>query len=139
MKNTGKTPSSHVLRFNITKEKFYEIYNLIDKDFPFYQDSYGKIMSKELAEVIRDDAKIAAKKLELKYNKDVLDIVQFGSSIFKEDSNDVDIAVIFNKIHIKEQLEQAQEIKKQIQKNIAKTVHINAFDILRYLKQKDLY
>ena len=63
---TGKTPSSHLQRFNITKEKFYDIYNLIDKDFPFYQDSYGKIMSKELAEVIRDDAKIVSGKAGIK-------------------------------------------------------------------------
>ena len=33
---TGKTPSSHNERFLITKEKFPEVYDMLDKDFPFY-------------------------------------------------------------------------------------------------------
>lgn len=36
---TGKTPSSHTDRFRISEEKFPEVYDLLDKDFPFYQDS----------------------------------------------------------------------------------------------------
>ncbi len=63
---TGKTPSSHTERFNITKEKFPKVYALLDKDFPFYQDSYVQIMTKELAEVIKDDAKIMAKEIGFK-------------------------------------------------------------------------
>ena len=66
LKNTGKSPSSHNERFRITKEKFPEIYDLLDKDFPFYQESYSKLMSKELAEVIKDDAKTVAEKAEIK-------------------------------------------------------------------------
>ncbi len=59
---TGSTPSSHSERFAIAKEKFPDIYNLLDKDFPFYQDSYNILMSKELAEVIKEDAeKVAGK------------------------------------------------------------------------------
>ena len=59
---TGKTPSSHSERFAMAKEKFPDIYNLLDKDFPFYQDSYNLLMSKELAEVIKEDAeKISGK------------------------------------------------------------------------------
>ena len=60
-----KTPSSHNERFSITKTIFPEIYSLIDKNFPFYQDSYIQLMSKELAEVIKNDAKIMAKKTEI--------------------------------------------------------------------------
>jgi uncharacterized protein (UPF0332 family) len=60
---TGKTPSSHSERFSVSKEKFPDIYNLLDKDFPFYQDSYNILMSKELAEVIREDAKKIAGKI----------------------------------------------------------------------------
>ena len=60
---TGKTPSSHNERFLVTKEKFPEIYNLIDKDFPFYQDSYNILMSKEIAEVIKNDAEKIAKEI----------------------------------------------------------------------------
>ena len=58
----GIPPSSHNDRFKITKEKFPEVYNLLDKNFPFYQNSYVQIMNKELAEVIKDDAKIMAEK-----------------------------------------------------------------------------
>lgn len=63
---TGDTPSSHNDRFRITQEKFQDVYNLLDKDFPFYQDSYIQIMSKELAEVIKNDAETMAKKTQVK-------------------------------------------------------------------------
>lgn len=63
---TQSVPSSHNSRFRILQERFPEVYNLVDKDFPFYQDSYSQIMSKELAGVIRDDAKIMAEKTEIK-------------------------------------------------------------------------
>lgn len=66
LQKTGNTPSSHTDRFIITKEKFPEVYNLLDKDFPFYQSSYVQIMTKELAEVIKDDAKIMAEKTQIK-------------------------------------------------------------------------
>jgi hypothetical protein len=62
---TGETPSSHNDRFRITKERFPEVYDLLDKDFPFYQSSYIHIMNKEIAEVIREDAKIMAKKTQV--------------------------------------------------------------------------
>ena len=62
---TGNTPSSHNDRFRITEHKFPEVYNLLDKDFPFYQDSYIQIISKELAEVIKNDAETMAKKAEV--------------------------------------------------------------------------
>ena len=64
--HTGKTPSSHTDRFLITKQKFPDIYNLLDKDFPFYQDSYNILMSKELAEVIKEDAEKVADKVKFK-------------------------------------------------------------------------
>jgi len=62
---TGETPSSHTSRFRIAEEKFPEVYNLLDKDFPFYQDSYVQIMTKELAEVIKNDAEIMAGKTKV--------------------------------------------------------------------------
>ena len=64
--HTGNTPSSHTERFRITQEKFQEVYNLLDKDFPFYQSSYIQIMSEELAEVVKHDAQIMAEKTNLK-------------------------------------------------------------------------
>lgn len=66
LRNTGNTPSSHTSRFRILQDSFPEIYDLVDKDFPFYQDSYVQLMNKELAEVIREDAKLVAEKLEIK-------------------------------------------------------------------------
>ena len=63
---TGRTPSSHNERFRITKEQFAEVYDIIDKDFPFYQDSYNIVMTKELAEVIKEDAEKLAEKTQVK-------------------------------------------------------------------------
>lgn len=65
LQKTGDTPSSHNERFRITQENFPEVYDLLDKDFPFYQNSYFQIMSKELAEVMKNDAKIMAGKTEI--------------------------------------------------------------------------
>src|SRR3989344_9274743 len=74
--------------------------------------------------------KLWQKKQILNYSKDVLDIVQFGSSVIEEERpNDIDIAVIFQKIPLKEQLNKSQEIKKQIQKNVELPVHISSFDL----------
>ena len=58
--------------------------------------------------------KLWQEKLKLNYSKNVFDIVQFGSSVIEgENPRDLDIAVIFQKIPLKEQLEEAQKIKKQ--------------------------
>ena len=62
LQNTNETPSSHRDRFFIAQTKFPEVYDLLDKDFPFYRDSYVKRISRELVEVIKDDAKIMAEK-----------------------------------------------------------------------------
>ena len=70
------------------------------------------------------------KKLELHYSKDVLDIIQFGSSTLEgKQPRDIDIAVLFQKIPIKTQLEQAQMIKQQLQKNSEISVHITSLDL----------
>jgi len=66
LQNAGKTPSSHTERFRITQKEFREIYNILDKDFPFYQESYIQKMGKELAEVIKEDAKSMAEKNKVK-------------------------------------------------------------------------
>lgn len=64
LQKTKSSPSSHTNRFQITKKYFPEVYDLLDKDFPYYQDSYIQIMSKDLAEAIKDDVQIMAKKTE---------------------------------------------------------------------------
>ena len=65
LQKTGNTPSSHNDRFRITRDNFPEVYNLLDKDFPFYQDSYNILMTKELAEVIKEDAEKIAKETRI--------------------------------------------------------------------------
>lgn len=62
----GETPSSHTDRFRKTEKKFPDIYDILDRDFPFYQGSYMHILSKELAEVIKEDAKLMAEKTKVK-------------------------------------------------------------------------
>jgi hypothetical protein len=65
LQQTGNTPSSHNDRFRKTQDNFTEVYNLLDKDFPFYQNSYIQIMTKELAEVIKEDAEFMAEKTKV--------------------------------------------------------------------------
>lgn len=77
--------------------------------------------------------KLWQKKLKLNYSKDVFDIAQFGSSVIEgKKPNDTDIAVIFRQIPLKEQLNQAQEIKKQVQKYSELPVHITSFDLFSF-------
>ena len=55
LKNDGRVPSSHSDRFRTIEEKYPELYKILDRDFPFYQDSYTKKMDKESAELLKDD------------------------------------------------------------------------------------
>jgi len=72
----------------------------------------------------------------LNYSKNVIDIVQFGSSVLEESiPNDIDIAVIFNKISVKEQIKEAHEIKKQIEKLTSFSVQIESFDLESFFQE----
>jgi predicted nucleotidyltransferase len=74
--------------------------------------------------------KLWQKKLKLNYSKDVYDIVQFGSSVIEEKiPSDIDVAVIFNKIPLKDQLIQAQKIKKQLEVFSKLQIHIKSYDL----------
>lgn len=53
----GKTPSNHSERFRILESKYREIYKIIDKDFPFYQDSYRLKITKEASLMLKNDTK----------------------------------------------------------------------------------
>jgi len=78
------------------------------------------------------------KKTKLNYSKDVFDIVQFGSSIMVDSSpNDIDIAVIFFNIPIKEQLIQSQLIKEQLQKNSELLIHIKSYDLYFFFDESN--
>ena len=73
--------------------------------------------------------KLWQKKLKLIFNKEVIDIVQFGSSVIEgKEPKDIDIAVIFNKIPIKDQLLESQKIKRQLEKHAEKPIHITILD-----------
>jgi hypothetical protein len=56
LRKEGFIPSSHSNRFRILEEKYPELYKIIDRDFPFYQDSYTQKMDKESAELLKEDA-----------------------------------------------------------------------------------
>ena len=80
--------------------------------------------------------KLWQKKLKLSYSDEVIDIVQFGSSIFEDSRpNDIDIAVIFKKIPVKEQLIERQKIKKQIEKITELPVHVESFDFYSFFER----
>ncbi len=57
LRKEGFVPSSHANRFRVAQDKYRNIYEIIDNDFPFYQDSYTNKMDKEAAEVLREDAR----------------------------------------------------------------------------------
>ena len=61
----GKSVSSHSERFKILRSKYLELYNIIDKDFPFYQDSYKIKLNQEVSTILKDDVKFLFKKLKV--------------------------------------------------------------------------
>ena len=50
-------PKSHVERFNILKEKYIELYQIMDKSFPIYQNSYRIKLDKKYVEILENDVK----------------------------------------------------------------------------------
>ena len=77
--------------------------------------------------------KKSQKKQELIYSSNVLDIVKFGSSVLENSKpNDIDIAVIFKSIPVKEQLEEAQKIKRQLEKFYTLPIHIKSYDFYSF-------
>lgn len=66
LKNEKKIPNSHTKRFKILKDKHKDIYLILDRDFPFYQDSYTNKMHLEETELLENDARELAKKLDIK-------------------------------------------------------------------------
>jgi hypothetical protein len=73
------------------------------------------------------------KRLKLNYSENIFDIVWFGSSTFLDaEAKDLDLVVIFQKIPLKEQLKEAQEIKQQIQKETDLPVHVSSFDLYSF-------
>lgn len=74
--------------------------------------------------------KLWQKKPKLNYSKNILDIIQFGSSETEDTTpNDIDIAIIFKEIPLKNQLTESQKIKKQLQKNLTLPIHTTSFTL----------
>ncbi len=61
----GKIPSNHIERFRILETKYPKIYNIIDKDFTFYQDSYRARLNKEISSLLKNDAEKLFKLLDI--------------------------------------------------------------------------
>ena len=61
LRKEGFIPSSHTQRFRILEEKYKNIYEIIDRDFPFYQESYTQKMDEESAKLLKEDAKTIKK------------------------------------------------------------------------------
>ena len=57
LRKEGSIPSSHTDRFRILEKKYKEIYKILDKDFPFYQNSYRAKLDEETSEILKKDAK----------------------------------------------------------------------------------
>lgn len=78
--------------------------------------------------------KLWQKKQTLNYPNIVYDIIQFGSSTESEDYNDIDIAIIFKNTPIKKQLEEAQKIKRQLEKITEKKIDIKTYDLYNFFE-----
>jgi len=55
LKNTGKTPKDHSERFRILERKFPGLYDIMDKLFPIYRDTYTKIISEKICNEIKEN------------------------------------------------------------------------------------
>ena len=77
--------------------------------------------------------KLWQEKLKLTYSKNVIDIIQYGSSVIEgSEPKDLDISVFYNKIPLKDQLNESQEIKNQLQKHADLPIHIKSFDLYSF-------
>ncbi|MFH1636985.1 MAG: hypothetical protein ABIB71_01005 [Candidatus Woesearchaeota archaeon] len=65
LKKEGFVPKSHSERFRVLEKKYPEIYEIVDTDFSFYQDSYTKKIDKETAELLKDDIGRIKEKAEI--------------------------------------------------------------------------
>jgi len=57
LRKEGLIPKNHTERFEILKNRYNEIYRILNKDFPVYQQSYRLKLGKEYAEVLEEDVK----------------------------------------------------------------------------------
>ncbi|MEK6855747.1 MAG: hypothetical protein AABX66_01165 [Nanoarchaeota archaeon] len=66
LKKIGKIPSSHSERFRILETLDKEIYELVDRDFTFYQNSYRARLGLDACSIIHDDVRRISEKIGIK-------------------------------------------------------------------------
>lgn len=66
LKTEGFIPKNHTERFRILKSKYYDLYRILDKDFPVYQQSYRIKLNEEYVKVLENDAKQVIKITQIK-------------------------------------------------------------------------
>ena len=57
LEKENRIPSSHSERFRILQSKYPEIYFFLDKDFPFYQNSYRSKLNLEVSKIFENDCR----------------------------------------------------------------------------------
>jgi len=57
LEKENQIPSSHSERFRILQKKYPEIYFFLDKDFPFYQNSYRSKLNLEVSKIFENDCR----------------------------------------------------------------------------------
>jgi hypothetical protein len=65
LRKEGFIPKNHTERFEILRAKYKDIYQILNKDFPVYQQSYRLKLGKEYAQVLEKDAKKLIKITEI--------------------------------------------------------------------------
>ncbi len=64
-KKNKTVPYSHDSRFSILRERFSHLYRIVDRDFPFYTDSYRLAISKRLTDLVKEDVEKLIKEFNL--------------------------------------------------------------------------
>lgn len=65
LRKTGSTPYSHESRFRKLESDFPHLYRIIDRDFPYYTDSYRITISKRIVDLVKGDVEKLIKELGL--------------------------------------------------------------------------
>jgi len=68
LRQKGFIPKNHAERFRILEESYMEIYILLNRDFPIYQQSYRIKLTREHSEVLKKDVKQLVKLTNLEDN-----------------------------------------------------------------------
>ena len=65
LRKVGKTPKDHSERFRILQKEFPELYELLDKFYPVYRETYTLKIEKEICLKIKENVNSIIKKYEI--------------------------------------------------------------------------